>query len=81
MLRLGRSLWVGARRQTPPTATTVIVGAVLILAATAVGAFAQPPTVDGALPPPLPILPSDNWWNADVSQAPLDPISYGVFRM
>jgi hypothetical protein len=26
----------------------------------------------GALPGPLPLLPADNWWNQDVSQAPLD---------
>jgi hypothetical protein len=29
--------------------------------------------VEGAPPPvPLPVLPSDNWWNADVSHAPVD---------
>jgi hypothetical protein len=27
---------------------------------------------NGELPGPLPILPADNWWNQDVSQAPLD---------
>jgi len=26
----------------------------------------------GALPAPLPLFPPDNWWNVDVSQAPLD---------
>lgn len=29
----------------------------------------------GTLPAPLPILPADNWWNTDISQAPLDPRS------
>jgi len=29
----------------------------------------------GALPPPLPLLPPDNWWNLDVSGAPVDPAS------
>ncbi len=29
----------------------------------------------GALPGPLPLFPADNWWNTDVSQAPLDPRS------
>jgi len=29
----------------------------------------------GALPPPLPLLPPDNWWNVDVGAAPLDPSS------
>ena len=26
----------------------------------------------GPLPQPLPLFPADNWWNVDVSQAPLD---------
>ena len=34
-------------------------------------AWAQP-SVDGPLPAPLPVLPSNNWWNVDVSQAPVD---------
>jgi hypothetical protein len=29
----------------------------------------------GDLPPPLPLFPSDNWWNADISNAPVDPES------
>ena len=32
-------------------------------------AFGQ---IGGTLPGPLPLFPSDNWWNADVSSAPLD---------
>ena len=27
---------------------------------------------NGALPGPLPLFPADNWWNQDVSQAPVD---------
>ena len=37
-----------------------------------------PPTVpvEGAPPPaPLPLFPSDNWWNTDISAAPVDPSS------
>lgn len=37
-----------------------------------------PPTVpvQGAPPPaPLPVFPADNWWNTDVSAAPVDPLS------
>ncbi len=34
-------------------------------------------TLGGALPGPLPLFPADNWWNADVSLAPLDPGSAG----
>ncbi len=30
---------------------------------------------NGALPGPLPLFPADNWWNANVSAAPLDPDS------
>jgi len=26
-------------------------------------------------PPPLPVFPADNWWNADISSAPVDPAS------
>lgn len=43
------------------------------------GAIAQCPAtvpVEGAPPPgPLPLFPADNWWNADVSLAPVDPNS------
>ena len=38
--------------------------------------FAQTgPVQGGPLPGPLPLFPSDNWWNVDVSRAPLDPAS------
>jgi hypothetical protein len=41
--------------------------------------FAQSsPQRGGALPQPLPLFPPGNWWNADVSQAPVDPKS-GAF--
>ncbi len=30
------------------------------------------PVRGGALPGPLPLLPADNWWNQDVTQAPVD---------
>src|SRR5215475_14974095 len=29
----------------------------------------------GPLPQPLPLFPPDNWWNTDISAAPLDPSS------
>ncbi len=29
----------------------------------------------GALPPPLPLFPADNWWNTDISKAPVDASS------
>jgi hypothetical protein len=33
--------------------------------------FAGPPVLGGGVPAPL--LPADNWWNLDVSSAPVDP--------
>ena len=33
------------------------------------------PVAGGALPGPLPLFPADNWWNVDVSGAPVDPSS------
>ena len=33
------------------------------------------PVEGGALPGPLPLFPPDNWWNVDVSAAPVDPSS------
>jgi hypothetical protein len=54
---------------------TALAGAVLALSAFS-GAFAQcPPTVpvEGAPPPgPLPVFPPDNWWNTDITSAPVD---------
>src|ERR1700688_3759436 len=50
------------------------IAVVLCWAATPVPAAAQL-GLGGALPPPLPLLPPDNWWNLDVSGAPVDPAS------
>ena len=44
----------------------------LLLLAAAASAPAQP-VRNGPLPGPLPLFPSDNWWNVDVSAAPRDP--------
>ena len=35
-------------------------------------------SVGGALPQPLPLFPADNWWNVDISGAPIDTNS-GAF--
>src|SRR5436305_6509215 len=40
-------------------------------------ATAAPAQPGGPLPGPLPLFPSDNWWNVDVSAAPVDPGSAG----
>jgi hypothetical protein len=34
--------------------------------------FADAPVQGGALPVPLPLFPGNNWWNIDVSNAPVD---------
>jgi hypothetical protein len=47
---------------------------VLPLILTAASAAAQP-VRGGALPGPLPLFPPDNWWNVDISAAPVDPNS------
>lgn len=36
---------------------------------------AQGAVQGGALPGPLPLFPPDNWWNIDISGAPVDPSS------
>src|SRR6266849_6080679 len=44
-----------------------ILGATIVLVAASVRG--------GVLPGPLPLFPRDNWWNADISVAPVDPTS------
>ena len=39
------------------------------------GALLFAATVGGSLPAPLPLFPPDNWWNTDISSAPVDPKS------
>jgi hypothetical protein len=53
--------------------------ALALVAATAVSLAAQssPATVGGALPP---LFPADNWWNQDISQAPLAPQSAALIN-
>ena len=50
-------------RQAVPAAALVIGAAIVVSAASTLG---------GALPGPLPLFPSDNWWNLDISSAPVD---------
>jgi hypothetical protein len=54
----------------------LLVLALSLLSATA--AFAQP---GGPLPGPLPLFPANNWWNADVSAAPVDPSSASYIHL
>ena len=39
------------------------------------GIVAAVNTIGGPLPGPLPLFPSDNWWNLDISAAPVDSAS------
>jgi hypothetical protein len=57
-------------------AGALVLGALLLVAPIAVAAQQCPPSVpiEGA-PPPLPVFPPDNWWNTDISTAPVDPNS------
>ena len=41
----------------------LVVGTTIALAAA---------TLNGTLPGPLPLFPRNNWWNVDVSNAPID---------
>jgi hypothetical protein len=50
----------------------LLVAALLVAAAPLRGQFAE---VGGALPGPLPLFPADNWWNVDITGAPVDPAS------
>jgi hypothetical protein len=38
------------------------------------------PVANGPLPGPFPLFPADNWWNLDVSGAPIDPGSPGYIN-
>jgi FG-GAP-like repeat/Putative binding domain, N-terminal len=54
------------RRSLGALASIIVWGAALAAAASTLG---------GAIPGPLPIFPSDNWWNVPISSAPVDPSS------
>src|ERR1700682_3561948 len=57
-------------------AILVSIGLSLFAAPIALGQCpASLPAQGGALPGPLPLFPSSNWWNADISTAPLDASS------
>jgi len=63
----------GARRRMGNR--TISVGIIFVAAFLAASARAQPtsyPAEGQGLPAPLPLFPSNNWWNVDVSAAPLD---------
>ncbi len=57
---------------TPGKALQVRLAATTMMLAAAVAAVAASATIGGALPGPLPLFPADNWWNVDISSAPVD---------
>ncbi len=55
------------------TRLVIVFFALALPAALAFGQCPQSVPVEGAPPPgPLPLFPADNWWNADISSAPVD---------
>jgi hypothetical protein len=44
----------------------------VVVLAVVLNAQSVPPERNGALPGPLPLFPADNWWNQDISTAPVD---------
>jgi len=54
---------------------TLLATLIPVVALTAVVAAVN--TIGGPLPGPLPLFPSDNWWNLDISAAPVDSASAG----
>jgi len=63
---------IGLRRKARALVVTLVAA---LLATMPVGAAGLGPVQGGALPGPLPLFPSDNWWNVDVSGAPVDGAS------
>jgi hypothetical protein len=55
----------------PGSLAAVITG--LLLLSSPAHAAGIGPVQGGVLPGPLPLFPADNWWNVDVSGAPVDP--------
>ena len=51
------------------------VAVALLAASLAAVALAQAPQRGGELPGPLPLFPPDNWWNTEITTAPVDPDS------
>jgi hypothetical protein len=48
---------------------------ILLTVVSATALLSAASTPGGALPTPLPLFPADNWWNLNISTAPVDPSS------
>ena len=53
-----------------PLAALVFIVCAVVAKASGIG-----PVEGGALPQPMPLFPANNWWNLDISAAPVDPNS------
>jgi hypothetical protein len=58
-----------------PSFTRVRLAASALAVAAATTVVAGTSILGGPLPGPLPLFPADNWWNLDISAAPVDPRS------
>jgi hypothetical protein len=65
----------GIRRITSMNRSPLVLVAAALLSLLSAIAFAQAPERGGSIPRPLPLFPQDNWWNVDISSAPVDPNS------
>jgi hypothetical protein len=54
---------------------TIFVASLIVTLLMASAAYSQSPQRGGTLPQPLPLFPLSNWWNTDISAAPIDPNS------
>jgi hypothetical protein len=59
----------------PGRRNRVVPGLILPLLALATAVLVAASTLGGAIPGPLPIFPSNNWWNTPIASAPVDPPS------
>jgi hypothetical protein len=57
----------------PHPSSRTLLASLLSIAVTVIVSAAS--TLGGAIPGPLPLFPADNWWNLDISSAPIDAAS------
>ena len=55
-------------------------GGIGLAGAAVVGLLLAEAQLGGPLPGPLPLFPRSNWWNLDISKAPVDPDSAGFMN-
>ncbi len=59
----------------PAIRRSPVVSLILLTIASATAVISAASVIGGALPAPLPLFPSDNWWNLNIANAPVDPAS------